>query len=84
MGLGEVSINQAKALALLQGLEHMVKQGITEAKIFGDSLNMIRMIVTHTEPNDINLKQLYSRIQSKKSKFKQLRYYHVLRILNKG
>ena len=45
-GLGLSSNNQAKAMALLQGLKQLQKHGIKEARVIGYLQNLIGLIVT--------------------------------------
>lgn len=82
-GLGINSSIQPKALALFQGLKLLLKLGIKEAIIFGDSEVIIKTMVTNPSPRDLRLARLIQRIKSMAKLFQNLRYYHVLRDNNK-
>lgn len=54
-GLGNLSNNRAKALALYQGLTQLIRLGIRTVKIFGDSSVVISLMIQEKEPPNILL-----------------------------
>lgn len=74
---------QVEALALLQGVIFLKELGIREANILGDSQVIIRAVVTNSNPTNLHLARLLTRIKSI-SKSLHLTYFHVLRTNNKA
>jgi ribonuclease HI len=61
-GLGFATNNQAEYLALWQGLNQILKLGIKEVMIVGDSKQVVDAINLHKQPKDMRLAQLYKKI----------------------
>ena len=65
-------------MALLQGLKQMQKHGIKEARIIGDSQNLIGLIVTKSVPKYLCLQRLFDCINKLIASFDKLQFFHVL------
>jgi ribonuclease HI len=81
-GLGFASNNQAEFLALWQGLTQVLKLGIKEVKIVGDSKQVVDAINLNKPPKDMRLDQLYKKILILLEQLNEYKVYHVLRTLN--
>jgi ribonuclease HI len=81
-GLGFATNNQAEYLALWQGLNQVLKLGIKEVKIAGDSKQVVDAINLNKPPKDMRLAQLYKKILILLEQLKEYKIYHVLRTLN--
>lgn len=81
--LGEKTNNNAKALALYQGLLQLKNLGIKRALVFGDSAIIIRLMIHNERSPNSNLQQHIERIKLLLKNFDDIKFYHVLRTLNK-
>jgi ribonuclease HI len=81
-GLGYASNNHAEFLALWQGLKQVIKSGIQEIRIFGDSLRVVEALNTRKAPKDCTLAQVYRKSLILLLQLKKYHVYHVLRSLN--
>lgn len=82
-GLEELSNNRAEGLALYQGLTQLIKIGIKKAIVFGDSAIIIRLMAQRQSTPNILLQQINRRNQILHDLLEEVRYYHILRGLNK-
>lgn len=82
-GLGELSNNRAEGLALYQGLTQLIKLGINKVIVFGDSTIIIRLMVQRKSTPNTLLQQTNCRNQILHDLLEEVRYYHILRGLNK-
>ena len=81
-GLGYASNNQAKYLALWQGLKQARKLNNQKITIFGDSMLIVKALHTKKGPTDINLGQMYRKVLLLLTHFNTYKSYHVLSNLN--
>eukprot|EP00253_Pinus_taeda_P029799 PITA_29799 len=81
--LGEITNNNAEALALYQGLLQLKKLGIKRAMIFGDSAIITRLMVHNQSSPNCNLQQIINRTKILLRNFEDIKFYHILRTLNK-
>lgn len=81
-GLGFATNNQAEYLVLWQGLNQVLKLGIKEVMIAGDSKQVVDAINLHKQPKDMRLAQLYKKILILLDQLKEFKIFHVLRTLN--
>ena len=51
--------------------------------VFGDSRLLIQAIIRKNRPSHIHLAQIYQKIRMLSKKFQTIRFFHVLRGLNK-
>ena len=82
-GLGTDSNNKAEFCGLLQGLRIAQTKGITNIMVFGDSHLLIQAIIRKNRPSHIHLAQIYQKIRMLSKNFKTIRFFHILRGLNK-
>ena len=82
-GLGELSNNRAEGLALYQGLTQMIKIGIKKVIVLGNSEIIIRLMALRQSTPNILLQQINCRNQTLHDLLEEVRYYHILRGLNK-
>ena len=81
-GLGFASNNQVEFLALWQGLNQVLKLGIKEVNIVGDSKQVVDAINLNKPPKDMRLAQLYKKILILLEQLNEYKFYHVLKMLN--
>jgi ribonuclease HI len=81
-GLGFASNNQAEFLALWQGLTQVVKLGIKEVTIVGDSKQVVDALNLKKIPKDMRLAHLYKKTLILLEQLNDYKIYHVLRLLN--
>eukprot|EP00253_Pinus_taeda_P028450 PITA_28450 len=81
--LGRKSNNLAEALALYQGLIQLKKLGIRKALVFGDSSIIIRLMNYNLCSPNRSLQQHIDRIKMLLANFEDVKFYHLLRNLNK-
>ena len=77
-GLGKETNNQAKALALLQGLKQLTRKGIIQSRVIRDSQSLIFLMISKSLPKEFQLNQIICRIHNIASKFQLLLFFHVL------
>jgi len=82
-GLFHTSNNRAEALALYQGLIQLGKLGIDTFTILGDSAIVVSAMVQNMDLPNALLQQIIRRCRILANTMKDVRYYHVLRSLNK-
>jgi len=82
-GLGIESNNIAECYGLLQGLRIANTKGINALSVFGDSRMLIQALINKKRPDHLKLALLYRKIQMTCKKFHSIRFYHILRGLNK-
>jgi len=82
-GLNPLSNNREEALALYQGLIQLQKLGINKAMMFSDSATIISLIVHNRNASNVLLQQVINRCQALAHQMTDLRFFHVLRTLNK-
>ena len=81
-GLGFASNNQAEFLALWQGLTQVVKLGIKEVTIVGESKQVVDALNFKKIPKDMRLAHLYKKTLLLLEQLNDYKIYHVLRLLN--
>ena len=82
-GLGPLSNNSVEALALYQGLIQLQKLGISTATILRDSAIIISLMVYNRNASNMILQQTISHCQALAQQMKEVRFFLVLRSLNK-
>lgn len=74
--------NKAEALALWQGLRQAQERKIDSLVVIGDSRLVIQALKTKNLPSTLQLSSIFKKIFLSVSKFKQISFYHVPRVLN--
>ena len=75
--------NEAEYSALILGLEEAIKLGITTLSVYGDSMLVINQINGLYKVKNQKLFELYNRVQTFKTNFKDIYFNHVYRKDNK-
>lgn len=70
-------------MALFQGIKLLKELGLKEANVFGDSQVIIKAVATNSNPPDLQLVRIITRIKGMAKPLK-LKYFHILRTNNKG
>ena len=81
-GLGIDSNNAAEFCSLWQGLKIVRDKGIGKISVFGDSRILINALITKKIPAHIKLHHIFQKILHLSKYFQNIRYFHVLRVLN--
>lgn len=81
-GLGHSSSIQVEAMALFQGIKLLKELGLKEQNVFGDSQVIFKAVATNSNPTDLQLARIITRIKGMAKSLK-LKYFHVLRTNNK-
>lgn len=82
-GLGIDSNNAAEFCSLWQGLKIARDKGIGNITVFGDSRLLISALINKKRPPNINLRHIFQKILQLSKCFQNIKYYHVLRVLNR-
>lgn len=82
-GLSHTTNNQAKLLALLQVLHLLKWKGVTQARVLGDSQNLIRLLVRGKPLKERTYRKTIMRIKGLVPTFQEIHFYRILRDLNK-
>jgi ribonuclease HI len=82
-GLGEQSNNFAEYYALWQGLRQALNLSIQTLSVFGDSKLVVQAMCTKKRPSSLQMNRIYQKIRILTGKFQTIRFFHVLRHLNK-
>ena len=77
------SNNYAEYYGLLRGMELALENKIFDIEVYGDSNLVIKQINGEWQVKSNNLKELYNKCNSLKSKFNTISFHHVLRKFNK-
>jgi ribonuclease HI len=81
-GLGEESNNQAKALALWQGLNQAISKQVNELVIIGDSKLIIQALILHNPVKQTKLQHILEKTHHLLKRFRAFQLFHILRNMN--
>jgi ribonuclease HI len=82
-GLGVQYNNFAEYYALWQGLRQALSLSIQTLSVFGDSKLVVQAMRTKKSPSSLQMNRIYHKIRILTGKFQTIRFFHVLRHLNK-
>lgn len=77
------SNNYAEYYGLMRGMELALENKIFDLEVYGDSNLVIKQINGEWQVKSDNLKEVYNKCISLKSKFNNISFHHVLRKFNK-
>ena len=80
--LGIDSNNAAEFCSLWQGLKIARDKGIGNITVFGDSRLLISALINKKSPPHIKLWHIFQKILQLSKYFQNIKYFHVLRVLN--
>ena len=79
--IGHNSNNMAEAYGLLQGLKQLLKKGVEEVMVFGDSRLIIQALNRGSKDKNERTVRMIKRIPKAKM-FRKVQFFHIFRELN--